>query len=85
MAFGCEHDGKAGEQTWRAQMNETACGITHEKRKAKLLSEFGKAKVGTVVEVDFCPKCGVYAKSKAIGLEDEGAWMIPSEHAEVQG
>jgi hypothetical protein len=66
-------------------MNATACGHPHEKRKAKLLAEFGKAKSGAVVEVEVCAKCGVYAKSKSIGLEDEGAWMIPSELAELEG
>jgi hypothetical protein len=66
-------------------MSETACRITHEKRKAKLLAKFGNAKFGDVVEVDVCPKCGVYVKSKAIGLDDEGAWMIPSALAELEG
>jgi hypothetical protein len=67
------------------KMNETPCGNPHAKRKAKLLAGFGKAKAGTVVEADVCPVCGVYVRSKAIGLDDEGAWMVPSELAELEG
>ncbi len=59
------------------------CSRPHEKRRVKLLAEFGKAKAGTVVEADICPKCGVRVSSKQLGSDDFGAWMIPSELAEI--
>ncbi len=65
-------------------IDRAACGSPHAKRTAKLLTDIGKAKAGTVVEVEVCPVCGVWVKSKAIGIQDEGAWMVPSELAKLE-
>ncbi len=62
-----------------------SCGKTHVKQRVRLLATFGKADPGTIVESETCPDCGVYVKSKQLGCNDEGFYMIPSALAEVVG
>lgn len=64
-------------------MEQTACGKPHRKCRIKSLAEFGKAKPGTVVNADICPKSGLYVASRELGYDDAGAWKIPSKLAVV--
>lgn len=52
------------------RVKDPTCANPHEKRKAKLLANFGKVKQGAVIEVEICLKCGVVVKSRDIGFED---------------
>jgi len=60
-----------------------SCGKGHQKRRVKLLVKFGNAEPGTIVEAEICPTCGVKVRSKQLGRNNEGFYMIPSALAEV--
>ena len=60
-----------------------SCEKKYEKRRVKLRERFGNAESGTVVEAESCPTCGVKVRSKQLGRNVEGLYMIPSALAEV--
>ena len=62
---------------------KSPCGKPHEKRRAKLLVDFGNAKSGAIEDADICLECGVRVASKQIGTNDEGWWLIPSALVKV--
>jgi len=64
-------------------MAETRCNKPHERRRVKLLAEFGRAKPGTIVEADMCSECGVRVASTHLGNNDEGSYIIPSKLAVI--
>ena len=60
-----------------------SCEKKYEKRRVKLRERFGNAESGAVVEAEICPTCGVKVRSKQLGRNVEGLYMIPSALAEV--
>ncbi len=44
-----------------------SCGKEHQKRRVKLLTKFGNAEPGTIVNAELCPDCGVSLKADDFG------------------